>query len=103
MLTLSWRPWEYHDEAAYDIIGGELVLPRLLGVRLRELRSVVAAQARLEVLDEIYLELKKARSKYKDYTEEYDDGLTMLERFVAAIDEENYVHSDIIQETQYSG
>lgn len=51
---------EYQDEAAYDIIGGELVLPRLMGVRLRELRSVMAAQARFDVLDEIYLELKKA-------------------------------------------
>ena len=31
--------WEFQDEPAYKIVGGELVFPRLMGERLREVRS----------------------------------------------------------------
>lgn len=96
--------WEYQDEAAYEIAGGgELVYPRLLGERLREIRARVAARSRLEVLNDIQPELKSARLKYTDYTEEDDDGLSMSERFMSAADEENYVHNDIIKEMSYGG
>lgn len=86
--------WAYQGEAAYGgVRGGELVVPALMGVRLRELRSAAAAEARAELQDEIRPELVSARLKYTDYTEEEAqvDSRSMAERFLAASDEENYV------------
>ena len=54
----------------FHIRGGEFVLPARMGVRLRELRAVHAADARRELKDEIGPELTRARITYTDYTEE---------------------------------
>ena len=45
-------------------MGGELVVPAKMGVRLRELRSAAAAEMRREIKDEIYAEINAARAKY---------------------------------------
>ena len=83
--------WEYQEEAAYGILGGELVVPYLMGVRLRELRAHACAQARVELQDHVWPEIRSARLTYTDYTEEGVDTRSISERFLAASDEENYV------------
>lgn len=94
--------WEYQDEAAYNIVGGELIYPRLMGERLREIRSAVAAESRKTVMDLVAPELRQARLKYTDYVEEDDDGLGTYERFKLAAEEdgekEGYSHREIIAE-----
>ena len=82
--------WEYQEEAAYGILGGELVVPYLMGVRLRELRAHACAQARVELQDHVWPEIRSARLTYTDYTEE-EDTRSIAERFLAASDEEHYV------------
>jgi len=62
--------WAYRDESPYHIRGGELVVPAMLGARLRELRSGEAAEASAELKDTILPELKRARIQHTDYTEE---------------------------------
>ena len=62
--------WAWMDKSPYHIRGGEFVLPARMGVRLRELRAVHAADARRELKDEIGPELTRARITYTDYTEE---------------------------------
>ena len=99
--------WEYQDEAAYKIVGGELVFPRLMGERLREIRAAVAAESKKTVLEMVAPELRQARLKYTDYTEDDDDGLGTYARFKQAADvegeRENYSHKDIVAEMGYGG
>lgn len=57
------------------LLGGELVLPRLMGQRLREILAAVAANSKGTLLERIAPELRKARLGYTDYVEEDDDGL----------------------------
>lgn len=95
--------WEYQDEAAYEITGGgELVLPRQLGERLRELRVYVALESKKTVLEMVKPELRQARLDYTDYVETEDDGLGAFERFRAAGDNDDerdaYSHRAIIAE-----
>jgi len=73
--------WEYQDDGAYKILGGELILPRLMGERLREIRATVAAESRKTLAELVAPELKKARILYTDYVEAEDDGLGTFERF----------------------
>mmetsp|Transcript_22597 Transcript_22597/g.70846 ORF Transcript_22597/g.70846 Transcript_22597/m.70846 type:complete len:440 (-) Transcript_22597:48-1367(-) len=56
--------WSYRNESPLRIVGGELVVPAKMGVRLRELRSAAAAEMRREIKDEIYAEINAARAKY---------------------------------------
>jgi len=96
--------WEYQDEAAYNIPGGgELVFPRFMGERLREIRSAVAAESKQTVLTTVAPELRQARLDYTDYVEDDDDGLGTYARFKRAAEvegerEETYSHKDIIAE-----
>ena len=62
--------WAWMGAPPYHIPGGEMVDPARMGVRLRELRAVHAAEARRELTDEIIAELTRARIEYTDYTEE---------------------------------
>jgi len=80
--------WEYHDDGAYKILGGELILPRLMGERLREIRATVANNSMRTLLDWVKPELKRARIDYTDYVPAEDDGLGTFERFKlqAAVD-----------------
>merc|ERR1711957_973266 len=73
--------WEYAEEGAYKIIGGELILPKLMGERLREIRAAVAHESRLTMLELVAPELRQARLKYTDYVEADDDGLGRYEMF----------------------
>ena len=82
--------WQYQEEAAYGILGGELVVPYLMGIRLRELRAYACVQARGELQDHVWPEIRSARLAYTDYTDD-GDTRTISERFLAAADEENYV------------
>mmetsp|Transcript_43631 Transcript_43631/g.85613 ORF Transcript_43631/g.85613 Transcript_43631/m.85613 type:complete len:461 (+) Transcript_43631:155-1537(+) len=95
--------WEYQEEAAYEIHGGgELILPRLMGERLREIRSAVAAESKKTVMELVAPEIRQARLKYTDYIEEDDDGQGTYERFKNQADtegeRETYSHADIIRE-----
>ena len=63
------------------MLGGELVLPGLMGQRLREIRAAVAAESRGTLLELIAPELRKARIEYTDYVEEDGDGMGTYERF----------------------
>lgn len=98
--------WEYQQEAAYEIKGGgELVLPRLLGERLREIRAAVAADSKHTLQTVVAPEIRSARLAYTDYVEEDDDGMGTYERFKNAADEEgereSYDHKAIIAEMGY--
>ena len=73
--------WEYADEGVQKMLGGELVLPGLMGQRLREIRAAVAAESRGTLLELIAPELRKARIEYTDYVEEDGDGMGTYERF----------------------
>lgn len=73
--------WEYADEGVQKMLGGELVLPGLMGQRLREIRAAVAAESKETLLQLIAPELRKARIEYTDYVEEDGDGLGAYERF----------------------
>mmetsp|Transcript_13846 Transcript_13846/g.30160 ORF Transcript_13846/g.30160 Transcript_13846/m.30160 type:complete len:504 (+) Transcript_13846:487-1998(+) len=73
--------WEYADEGVQKMLGGELVLPGLMGERLREIRAAVAAESRGTLLELVAPELRKARIEYTDYVEEDSDGLGTYERF----------------------
>jgi len=100
--------WEYQEQAAYHITGGgELVLPKLMGERLREIRSYVAAESRKTIVEMVAPALMEARLKYTDYIQEDDDGLGTYERFKAAADKEgereSYDHKKIIAEMGYGG
>ena len=97
--------WEFQDEAAYNVLGGgELVFPRLMGERIREIRAAVAVTSRSTVLEVVAPELRQARLKFTDYVEEDDDGLGTYARFKrqAELDgdeeKEVYSHKDIIAE-----
>ena len=56
--------WAYGNDSPWRINGGELVVPALLGVRLRELRAAAAAEAGHELQHEILPELDNARTVY---------------------------------------
>ena len=56
--------WSYRDESPLRIVGGELVIPAKMGIRLRELRSEMAAEMHRELKEEIYAEVNAARAKY---------------------------------------
>lgn len=73
--------WEYADEGAYKILGGELILPYLMGVRLREIRAVVAIESQNTLLKLVKPELLAARIKHTDFVESDSDGLGTYERF----------------------
>merc|ERR1711957_559797 len=73
--------WEYADEGVHRLSGGELVLPGLMGERLREIRAAVAVESRETLLELVGPELRKARIQYTDYVEEDSDGLGTYERF----------------------
>lgn len=75
-------------QAVYNIVGGELIYPRKMGERLREIRSAVAAESKRTVMDLVAPELRQARLKYTDYVEEDDDGLGTYERFKLAAEED---------------
>ena len=96
--------WEYQDEAEYKIVGGELIFPRLMGERLREIRAAVAAESKQTLMELVAPELRKARLEYTDYVEEDDDGLGTYGRFKLAADvegeRETYSHKDIIAEVR---
>lgn len=100
--------WEYQDEAVYKIPkGGELVFPRLMGERIREIRAEVAKESKETVLGLVAPEIRRARLEYTDYVEEEDDGLGTYGRFKLAADEEGeregYSHEAIIAEMGYGG
>jgi len=95
--------WEYQEEAAYEIHGGgELILPRVMGERLREIRASVAAESKKTVMELVAPEIRQARLKYTDYVEEDDDGQGTYERFKnqreTEGEAESYSHADIIRE-----
>mmetsp|Transcript_35548 Transcript_35548/g.82544 ORF Transcript_35548/g.82544 Transcript_35548/m.82544 type:complete len:413 (-) Transcript_35548:88-1326(-) len=95
--------WEYKDEAAYEVVGGgELVLPRLLGERLREIRAEVAGEAYKTLLEYVAPEIRKARLEYTDYVEEDDDNMGTYERLKWQTQNEGeseaYNHAAIIAE-----
>jgi len=73
--------WEYADDGAYKIIGGELILPSLMGVRLREIRAEVAIESLNTLLKLVKPELRAARIKHTDFVEADSDGLGTYERF----------------------
>ena len=73
--------WEYGNDSVQKMLGGELVLPGLMGQRLREIRSAVAAESRKTLLELIAPELRKARIEYTDYIEGDGDGMSTYERF----------------------
>ena len=54
--------WAYGTDSPWRFRGGELVLPALMGVRLRELRAAAAAEARAELQDEILPQIDYART-----------------------------------------
>jgi len=100
--------WEYQDEAVYRIAGGgELIFPKLMGERIRQIRSAVAAESKKTLLELVAPEIRQARLKYTDYVEEEDDGLGTYGRFKKAADEEGergaYDHETIIAEMGYGG
>jgi hypothetical protein len=97
--------WDFQDEAIYNVLGGgELVFPRLMGERLREIRSSVAVESKKVLLEVVAPELRQARLKYTDYIESDDDGLGTYARFKrqAELDgdeeKEVYDHKEIIAE-----
>jgi len=73
--------WEYADDGAYKIVGGELILPGRMGVRLRELRAEVAVESLNTLLTHVKPELRAARVKHTDFVEADSDGLGTYERF----------------------
>lgn len=73
--------WEYGDDAVQKMRGGELVLPGLMGQRLREIRAAVAAESRGTLMELVGPELRKARIEYTDYVEADGDGLGTYERW----------------------
>mmetsp|Transcript_21354 Transcript_21354/g.62246 ORF Transcript_21354/g.62246 Transcript_21354/m.62246 type:complete len:466 (+) Transcript_21354:1194-2591(+) len=73
--------WEYADEGVQKMLGGELVLPGFMGMRLREIRAAVAAESRGTLLELVAPELRKARIEHTDFVEEDSDGLGTYERF----------------------
>merc|ERR1711935_135473 len=73
--------WEYADDGAYKIPGGELILPSLMGVRLREIRAEVAMESLNTLLKLVKPELRAARIKHTDFVPGDDDGLGTYERF----------------------
>lgn len=73
--------WEYADEGIQKMLGGELVLPGLMGQRLREIRAAVAAESKGTLFELIAPELRKARIEYTDYVEGDRDELGAYERF----------------------
>lgn len=72
--------WDYADEGIQKMRGGELVLPGLMGQRLREIRAAVAAESRGTLLELVAPELMKARLEYTDYVQEDGDGMGAYER-----------------------
>tara|TARA_B110001452_G_scaffold247666_1_gene233863 strand:- start:381 stop:1664 length:1284 start_codon:yes stop_codon:yes gene_type:complete len=56
--------WAYGTDSPWRFRGGELVLPALMGVRLRELRAAAAAEARAELQNEILPQIDYARTTY---------------------------------------
>ena len=96
--------WEYGlDEGVQKMRGGELVLPGLMGERLREIRAKVAAESRGTLLDLVAPALRKARIEYTDYVEEDGDGMGTYERFqhqqqVDGSENETYSTAAIIAE-----
>lgn len=72
--------WDYADEGVQRMKGGELVLPGLMGQRLREIRAAVAAESRGTLLELVAPELRKARLAYTDYVEADGDGMGAYER-----------------------
>lgn len=72
--------WEYGDDGVQKMRGGELVLPGLMGQRLREIRAAVAAESRGTLMELIWPELRKARIEYTDFVEEDGDGMGTYER-----------------------
>lgn len=95
--------WEYADDGAYTILGGELILPSLMGVRLREIRAEVAVESLNTVLKLVKPELRAARIKHTDFVEGDSDGLGTYERFnlqaqVDGTDYETYSTDAIIAE-----
>lgn len=98
--------WEYADEGVQKMRGGELVLPGLMGERLREIRAEVAAESKGTLLGLVAPELRKARIEYTDFVEEDSDGMGTYERFqfqakVDGTETESYSTAAIIAEMQY--
>jgi len=73
--------WEYGDDWVQKMPGGELVLPGLIGERLREIRAEVAAESGGTLRELVVPELRKARIEYTDYVEVDSDGMGTYERF----------------------
>ena len=95
--------WEYADDGAYKITGGELILPSLMGVRLREIRAEVAMESLDTLLKLVKPELRAARIKHTDFVEGDSDGLGTYERFklqakVDGSENDTYSTNDIIAE-----
>ena len=56
--------WEYQDEAEYQLVGGELIFPRLMGERLREIRAAVAIESKKTLLELVAPEVRSSAEKY---------------------------------------
>lgn len=95
--------WEYGDDGAYKIPGGELIRPSLMGVRLREIRADVAMESLNTLLKIVKPELRAARIKYTDFVPADDDGLGTYERLNLQVEVDGFENrSDGTENDTYS-